>query len=452
MQRLAAIFIVTCMVLIAGGLGVALYLGAGLSGAEAAVSGLIVLSALALYNAIVARLRDREELGGQIAGLSRGIADLARQVGDLGRRTVALESRSDAVVDRIRNATAPLATEVADLGGLVRQLAESVAHHDSALARTSAPPAPKAAPIAEAAPAIDPFDFEPAVPPAQSNRLLFDHMTAVIRGALDANRVDLYLQPIVTLPQRKVRYDGALTRLRTEEGRTIEPAEFLEAAETSGLIARLDHVLLTRCVQVLRRLQQKNRDIGLFCNLSAVTLNDPQFFPQMSQYMDANRVLAPALVIEFKQSVWRAMGPLEIEALAALREAGFRFGMDQVTDLRFEPRDLADRGIRFVKVPAAMLLGRGGETASDIHVADLSGLLARYSVNLVADSIESEIEVVDLLDYELKFGQGNLFSVPRPVRADALQAGPDATASPAADAVKDKPPEAPAIPPAAAAI
>ncbi len=31
--------------------------------------------------------------------------------------------------------------------------------------------------------------------------------------------------------------------------------------------------------------------------------------------------------------------------------------------------------------------------------------------------------MVDLLDYDVRFGQGNLFSPPRPVRAEALQGG-----------------------------
>jgi cyclic-di-GMP phosphodiesterase TipF (flagellum assembly factor) len=135
---------------------------------------------------------------------------------------------------------------------------------------------------------------------------------------------------------------------------------------------------------------------------------------------------------------------MELEGLAALREVGFRFGMDQVTDLRMEPRDLADRGIRFVKAPAALLLGRGGGVSgADIHVEDLAGLLSRFGVNLVADHIENESEVVDLLDFDVKFGQGFLFSPPRPVRAEALQGfvdAKDAAASPAAE--HDAPPRA----------
>ena len=49
-------------------------------------------------------------------------------------------------------------------------------------------------------------------------------------------------------------------------------------------------------------------------------------------------------------------GPTETENLAALAQRGFRFSIDHVTDLRIEPRELADRGVRFIKVPAALLL------------------------------------------------------------------------------------------------
>ena len=138
--------------------------------------------------------------------------------------------------------------------------------------------------------------------------------------------------------------------------------------------------------------------------------------------MDANRALAPALMFEFTQSAYRAFGPLEHESLAALAERGFRFSMDHVTDLRMEPRELADRGFRFLKVPATLLLNQAASAQSDIHAADLADLLARSGIDLIAERIESESMVVDLLDYDVRFGQGFLFSPPRPVRAEALQA------------------------------
>jgi len=153
--------------------------------------------------------------------------------------------------------------------------------------------------------------------------------------------------------------------------------------------------------------------------MSASTLNDPVVVPEILQFMDANRAIAPSVILEFKQSTLRAMGPLETEGLAALRELGFRFSMDHVTDLRMEPRDLGERGIRYVKVPAPFLLGDSAAASTDIHAADLSDLMGRFGISLIAERIEVEAHVVDLLEYDVRYGQGYLFSKPRPVRNEA---------------------------------
>jgi cyclic-di-GMP phosphodiesterase, flagellum assembly factor TipF len=127
------------------------------------------------------------------------------------------------------------------------------------------------------------------------------------------------------------------------------------------------------------------------------------------------------LVFEFTQSAVRAMGPIEHESLAALAERGYRFSIDNLTDLRVDARELNERGFRFVKAPASLLFNRVGLVSTDIHPADFSDLLGRFGIDLIADHIETESTVVDLLDYDVRFGQGILFSPPRPVRAEALQ-------------------------------
>jgi cyclic-di-GMP phosphodiesterase, flagellum assembly factor TipF len=440
-MRIGAAFIAFCMVIIAGSVAAVLYLAAGLTMIEAAVAALAVLTALAIYNAASTRMRDRNDVSEQIADLSRGTADLARQVGELGRRIVTVEAASHAVIDRAATAAEPLAAEIQELGGLLNQLAETVASHETKLAgmaKTRAPvqPAPVSvapptvpapATFAPPAAAIEAFETADPIEPASQKALsgplkgMEDgEILPLIRSAIDANRIDLYLQPIVSLPQRKVRYYEAETRLRTEDGTALAPQEFLSFAESGALMPRIDNLMLFRCVQVVRRLTARNREIGLFCNISGSTLLDPEFFPQLADFMQANRALAPSLVLEFTQKTLRAMGPLEHESLGQFTDLGFRFSLDHLTDLRLEPRELAERGFRFVKVPGSLLLNRVGP-ATDIHPADFSDLLGRFGIDLIAENIESEGMVVDLLDYDVRFGQGSLFSPPRPVRADALQ-------------------------------
>jgi cyclic-di-GMP phosphodiesterase, flagellum assembly factor TipF len=425
MVRLGAIFIVLCMALIAGSLAVVLYFRFGLGAAESSLVGLGALTALALYSGVSGRKQDRTEMSDQVASLARGADDLARQLGEFGRRLNIMETKLGTVVDKALATAQPLAAEIEELSRLVKELAESVAAHDATLARsgTAMPtinPLETAPALSVIAPETEPRAAMPTRAVAIFAGLDRDAIIALLRGAIEAHHITLYLQPIVTLPQRKVRYYEAMSRLKADSGEVVAAADFLPYAEAGSLMPKLDALSVLRCVQVVRRLLLKNRDIGLFCNLSGATLTDAEF-PQFLEFVDANRAIASALVFEFTQSAVRAMGPLEHESLAALAERGFRFSMDNLTDLRVEPRELNERGFRFIKVSATLLLNRVGAASTDIHPADFSDLLGRFGIDLIAERIESESTVVDLLDYDVRFGQGCLFSPPRPVRAEALQ-------------------------------
>jgi cyclic-di-GMP phosphodiesterase TipF (flagellum assembly factor) len=254
-------------------------------------------------------------------------------------------------------------------------------------------------------------------PFARSDR---DAIAESLRKAVAAGEIEVHLQPVVTLPQRKLRYYEALARLKTEAGEVVAAGEFLSDAEATALLPKIDYLAAVRSIQIVRRLLLQKREVGLFCNLATATLVDAGF-AKFLELMDANRAIAAALVFEFSQSTVRAMGAIEHASLAALAGRGFRFSMDGLTDLRVNARELNERGFRFVKVPAPLLFNRLGAVAADIRPADFSESLGRFGIDLIADRIEHENMVIDLLDYDVRFGQGVLFSPPRPLRADALQ-------------------------------
>jgi cyclic-di-GMP phosphodiesterase, flagellum assembly factor TipF len=112
MLRLTAIFIAVCVILIAASLGAVVYLVLGLSTAESAIVALAALAALTIYNTVSSRVRDRSDVGDQIADLSRGTADLARQVSELGRKISAFENDAGNIERRIKTAINPLSSDM----------------------------------------------------------------------------------------------------------------------------------------------------------------------------------------------------------------------------------------------------------------------------------------------------------------------------------------------------
>jgi len=275
-----------------------------------------------------------------------------------------------------------------------------------------------------------PNPVKPATPETSENDdtiLTLEDQTArdakllkTIRASLDDNRVDLYLQPIVTLPQRKTRYYEALSRLRDDTGKIIMPDAYMKIAEPAGMMPMIDNILLFRCVHVMRKMVERNREVGVFCNVSTLTLLDSEFFPQFIDYMKHNQDLAGSLIFEFGQATIGASGPLEFESLKALADLGFTFSMDKVERLDVDFQVLADMNFRYFKVPAEMFLSDLDRSGSPILAEDFPELLTRSGITLIIEKIEDERTVVNLLDYNIKFGQGYHFSEPRPVRGDIL--------------------------------
>ena len=243
-----------------------------------------------------------------------------------------------------------------------------------------------------------------------------------IRASLEENRVDLYLQPIVSLPQRKLRFYEALSRLRAEDGSVIMPAQYIKVAAPAGLMSVVDNLLLFRCVQIVRRLTLKSREIGVFCNISGDTLTDAEFFPQFADYMQANRDLAGQIIFEFSQDAILKAGSVGEQNLARLAELGFALSMDHVETLALDFVRLKAMGFRHLKVRADMLTRGMNDAGAAVAAEDFKKLLSRHGLNLIAERVEDEKTVVQLLDYTVDFAQGFLFGEPRAVREEASRA------------------------------
>lgn len=254
-----------------------------------------------------------------------------------------------------------------------------------------------------------------------------------VRAALAEGRVDLYLQPIVALPQRKTLFYESFSRLRDETGRVMMPAEYLSVAEPGGLVTAIDNLLLFRCVQIVRRLAKQDRKIGIFCNVSMASLADETFFPQFLELLAANRDLAGSLIFEIGQAAFDARGSIEARNMGKLADLGFRFSVDKVSDLDLDFQDLSRSDVKFLKVGAQMLLDELTEVDGrlviaalpDLAAEDFAALTRRYGVEVIVEKVENERQVAEILDLSVGFGQGHLFGEPRAIKEAVLtEAGP----------------------------
>jgi cyclic-di-GMP phosphodiesterase TipF (flagellum assembly factor) len=310
-----------------------------------------------------------------------------------------------------------LVSEMKLIEDLVQQLAVSQKERaDAVAAAEAAMPAPAAAMRAPKRKVAD-IDEPTAKPVAELSET---ELLEVIQSALEDNRIDLYLQPIVSLPQRKVaRYEG-FARLRSLDGELIEPLQYEAVASAAGLMPVIDNLLLFRCVQIVRRLSAKSNRRGILCRISSHSLLDSDFFPQFLEFMTENRALKDQLVFEFSHNTLDLAGTEGENNLASLATLGFTFALSDIADLKLDLAWLRRQGFRFVKADAHILGGFGADPTNDIAIDNFLTRLGRQNIELIVDGIADETAVLDVVERNIKWGEGKLFGGPRPIKRELL--------------------------------
>jgi cyclic-di-GMP phosphodiesterase TipF (flagellum assembly factor) len=217
-----------------------------------------------------------------------------------------------------------------------------------------------------------------------------------------------------------VRLYEALARLKLDDGTLLVPAEFLPVLEARGLMPDLDRKVLARSAAIARHLSTRGSEALIACNLSAASLAEPGFLRGVGRLIEAHPDLPGRLVLELSQRSWRTLDAEKAGALAQLRDRGLVFALDRATDLRLDPLALAERGVSFVKLPADLLLQAEAGRGLDVAVGDLATVLTRAGIRLVAERVEREEDVPNLIDLDVPLAQGFVFAPPRAIRPEVL--------------------------------
>ncbi|MDE1153903.1 MAG: EAL domain-containing protein [Micavibrio sp.] len=249
-------------------------------------------------------------------------------------------------------------------------------------------------------------------PEAVGRNLTDAQVLQIVKSAVNHDRIDLFLQPIVNLPQRKVRFFELFSRIRIKPEIYLPAERYIEVAMRQDLVASIDNLLLLRGLQLIRDTSDDGMGAAFFCNITSITLNDPKFMNDLVEFIAQNRALAPRLVFELGQRDLAAMNPDALPVLEGLSRLGCRFSMDQVKSLSFDYAHLDVRHIRFIKVDVLQLLRELRETGGLSRMKRLKAELDTRGIDIIVEKIESDRQQVELLDLEIDYGQGYLFGKP----------------------------------------
>lgn len=253
------------------------------------------------------------------------------------------------------------------------------------------------------------------VPPIMAHSKL-----AALAEAITAGRLDVLLEPILGLADQRARHYEVSVRLRDKNGLVLDPPESVPELKESGLLPLLDCARINRSAQVARRLADRGKPGSLFSAFSGEALGHDQFLSDFTEAYVAREGLAEQLVLTFAQADVRGFAGRDWETLSEMRELGFRFSVQAVTDLDMDFEALKVAGFDFVKLDATVFLDGMPASGGVIPPADICRHLAQLGMTLIVGQIEDETHLARIFGFGVIYGQGQMFGGARPMKAEAL--------------------------------
>lgn len=249
--------------------------------------------------------------------------------------------------------------------------------------------------------------------------------------ALSNKRVDVFVQPIVRLPQRQARFYEVFARIRARPGQYLPAAKYMPIAEQDNVQNEIDNLLLLQCLQTIEASAHLEKAAPFFLNITTSTLSNGMFMKRLLGFLTKNRPLARRLVFEMAQNEFANAPAGVLEIIKGLGKLGCSFSLDHVSDLEFDIYDLQDYKIRYVKIDAKRLYAPTKDASKEfawVHRAKRK--LEANAIGVIVEKIETEEQMRELLDYDVHYGQGYLFGKPDlqgayANRARARRSGPD---------------------------
>lgn len=376
------------------------------------VAAMLALGGLVLFDTLGRRRWEREaaaKLDDLCARHDRLVREAARNRSDiallkdgLGRLAAGLEEERAKLPGGSAEAALieTVAARLGDLGDRPRAMLETPYDRDI-LELEMAPPPPRPEPLGglEGALSADPDQYTDSV------------VAELLRHAVRNDRVDLFMQPVVALPQRRPVMYEIYARIRAGAGTYIPAQRYGALARRDNLQAAIDGLMLARFLDLVGGRGGEGKTVWLL-NVSAAALNDRGFMNELAAFLSRNHKVADRLVFELTQEELEEQGDSLAPLIGGLAKLGCRFSMDGVRARTVNIARLKSLHIRYVKFDAAWLLYESREQGGFSRVTRMKKQLESVGIDLVVERVESEEMLRELLDFGIDYGQGYLFGKP----------------------------------------
>jgi diguanylate cyclase (GGDEF)-like protein/PAS domain S-box-containing protein len=241
------------------------------------------------------------------------------------------------------------------------------------------------------------------------------HWAKKLRDALDEERLVLFSQPVVRLADQTPVHHEILVRIRDGEGKFILPGNFIELAESLGMVQEIDMRVVEKLLRHIQECGEAGQKIRFFVNLSRVSIADPHWIKRFITLLETSPVHPSQLVFEITETAAMSEIDVTLAFIRRLKGMGCRFALDDFGAGFSSFYYLKRFEVDYLKIDGSFIRDLAVDDGSRIFVKALNDVARELDKQVIAEWVETPEAHKLLLDMGIQFGQGNLFQRPGPL-------------------------------------
>ncbi|MDP2432737.1 MAG: EAL domain-containing protein [Pseudomonadota bacterium] len=237
------------------------------------------------------------------------------------------------------------------------------------------------------------------------------HWREEIEQALETNRFVMHFQPIRHITSGRISHYEALLRLRNRDGSLTPPGMFIDVAESTGLIRRVDRWVMQAVVAFVA---VNDPSLKVALNLSSRSFDDDSAYELLQSLLEQHLVAGERLLLEITETAALANFNGATRVMGKFRGLGCAFGLDDFGVGYSSFQYLKELPVDFVKIDGSFIKGLTSNPDDVVFVRALTSAVRGYGKTTVAEFVEDEATLDILREIGVDYAQGYLIGRPSP--------------------------------------